>query len=128
MSIASLLQLGLLGLAGALGSIARYLLGHFITSQTGSTFPFGTLFINVSGSLLIGILFGLTAHHLLSTAAQLVLATGFLGGYTTFSTMSWEGVQLARSGNLRASVLYFGENVLFGLLAASVGIALGWWM
>lgn len=128
MSIAFLLQLSLLGLAGALGAIARYLLGHFITSQVGSTFPFGTLVINVSGSFFIGLLFGLTAHHLLSSATQLVLATGFLGGYTTFSTMSWEGVQLARSGNLRASLLYFSENVLFGLLAASIGIALGWWM
>jgi fluoride exporter len=128
MSIAFLWQLGLLGLAGACGAIARYLLGHIINSQVASTFPLGTLLINVSGSFLIGLLFGLTAQHIISTAVQLVLATGFLGGYTTFSTMSWEGVQLARGGNLRASVLYFGENVLFGLLAASVGIALGWWL
>lgn len=128
MHVPFLLQLGLIGLAGALGSIARYLLGHFISSQSGSVFPFGTLFINVSGSLLIGMLFGLTARHVLSTDVQLVLATGFLGGYTTFGTMSWEGVQLARGGNLRASVLYFGESVLFGLLAASAGIALGWWL
>jgi fluoride exporter len=127
MSLAFLLQLSLLGLAGALGALARYLLGHFITGQSNSNFPFGTLFINVSGSFFIGLLFGLTAAHMLSPAVQLVLATGFLGGYTTFSTMSWEGVLLARSGNLRASVLYLGENVLFGLLAASAGIALGWW-
>ena len=77
MPVVFLLQLGLLGLAGALGSIARYLLSHFIASRSGSAFPFGTLFINVSGSLLIGLLFGLTARHVLSTAAQLVLATGF---------------------------------------------------
>jgi fluoride exporter len=128
MQVPFLLLLGLMGLAGALGSVARYLLSHFIAGRAGSAFPFGTLFINVSGSLLIGVLFGLTARHVLSTSSQLVLATGFLGGYTTFGTMSWEGVQLARSGNLRASVLYFGESVLLGLLAASAGIALGWWL
>ncbi|WP_149401788.1 fluoride efflux transporter CrcB [Dictyobacter arantiisoli] len=121
-----LLQLVLIGSAGAFGAVARYVLGHLVASRVGSTFPFGTLIINVSGSFVIGVLFALTARHLLSTTGQLILATGFLGGYTTFSSMSWEGVQLARAGSLRASVLYLGENVVLGLLAASAGIALGW--
>ncbi|GER91983.1 putative fluoride ion transporter CrcB [Dictyobacter vulcani] len=122
-----LLQLVFIGLAGALGAVARYMLGHVITQSVGSNFPYGTLVINLSGSFLIGLVFALTAHHLLSPALQLILATGFLGGYTTFSTMSWEGVQLAR-GSIRLSVLYLGATYLFGLLAVAGGIALGWWL
>lgn len=122
-----LLQILLIGLAGALGAVARYMLGHFITQSVGSNFPYGTLVINLSGSFFIGLVFALTAHHLLSPALQLILATGFLGGYTTFSTMSWEGVQLARS-NIRLSVVYLGATYLIGLLAVAVGIALGWWL
>ncbi len=94
--------------------------------RAGSQFPFGTLFINVSGALLIGLLVGLTGRHLLSSGLQTVLATGFLGGYTTFSTMAWEGVQLARGGSTRRSLLYLGANVVSGLLAAALGLWLGW--
>ncbi|GCE28165.1 putative fluoride ion transporter CrcB [Dictyobacter alpinus] len=121
------MQVILIGLAGALGAVARYMLGHFMTHLLGSNFPYGTLIINVSGSFFIGLVFALTTHHLLSPGLQLILATGFLGGYTTFSTMSWESVQLAR-GNARLSVLYLGATTLFGLLAVAAGIASGWWL
>ncbi len=117
-----------IGLAGSLGALSRYLLGRFIAERAGAEFPFGTLLINVTGAFVIGLLFALTAHKLLSPAWQTVLATGFLGGYTTFSTMSWEGVQLARGGSSRLSLLYFGGNLLFGLLATMPGIALGRWL
>lgn len=117
-----------IGLAGSLGALARYLLGRFIAERAGAEFPFGTLLINVTGAFVIGLLFALTARKLLSPAWQTVLATGFLGGYTTFSTMSWEGVQLARGGSSRLSLLYFGGNLLVGLLAAALGLALGRWL
>ncbi len=117
-----------IGLAGSLGALARYLLGRFIAGRAGAEFPFGTLLINVTGAFVIGLLFALTARKLLSPAWQTVLATGFLGGYTTFSTMSWEGVQLARGGSSRLSLLYFGGNLLAGLLAAALGLALGRWL
>ncbi len=117
-----------IGLAGSLGALARYLLGRFIAGRAGAEFPFGTLLINVTGAFVIGLLFALTARKLLSPAWQTVLATGFLGGYTTFSTMSWEGVQLARGGSSRLSLLYFGGNLLSGLLAAALGLALGRWL
>ena len=123
-----MLQLLLIGCAGAVGALARYLLGHVVGSFAGTKFPYGTLIINVTGSFLIGLLFAFTGRHLLTTALQTILATGFLGGYTTFSTMSWETVQLARGENLRASVVYLGSNVVVGLLAASLGIAAGWWL
>ncbi|GCE20608.1 fluoride efflux transporter CrcB [Dictyobacter kobayashii] len=128
MNVSSLAQLVGIGCAGALGAVARYMLGYMITRRAGSVFPFGTLIINVSGSFLIGLVFALTARHIVSPALQLILATGFLGGYTTFSTMSWEGVQLARGGKLWASALYLGENVILGILAVALGIAAGWWL
>jgi CrcB protein len=93
--------------------------------RTKTIFPWGTLMINVSGAFLIGLLLGLTGHKVISTQAQTVLATGFLGGYTTFSTMSWEGIQLMKGGNPRQSAFYLAANVVPGLLAAALGIALG---
>lgn len=128
MTVASLLQTGLVGVAGAVGALVRYLLGRFIAERAGSQFPLGTLFINVTGAFVIGLLFALVGRKFLSPALQVILATGFLGGYTTFSTMSWEGVQLARGGNTRRSLLYLSASLLFGLLAAMLGLIIGWWL
>ncbi len=118
MNLLSFVQIGSIGGAGALGALARYLLGRFIAERFGSQFPLGTLLINVSGAFVIGLLFAL----------QVVLATGFLGGYTTFSTMSWEGVQLVRGGSTRLSLFYFGGNIVLGLLAVTVGLLVGGWL
>ena len=106
MTITSLVLAGVVGLAGALGAIARYVLGRFIAEWVGSQFPLGTLLINVTGAF----------------------AIGFLGGYTTFGTMSWEGVQLARGGSTRLSVLYLAGNVAVGLFAAVLGLVVGRWL
>ncbi len=126
--MAELISIVGIALAGSLGALSRYLLGRFIAERVGAEFPFGTLLINVTGAFVIGLLFALTARKLLSPAWQTVLATGFLGGYTTFSTMSWEGVQLARGGSSRLSLLYFGGNLLSGLLATALGLTLGRWL
>lgn len=122
------MQIGVIGLAGGLGALARYMLGRFIAERAGAEFPFGTLLINVTGAFVIGLLFASAARKLVSPAWQTVLATGFLGGYTTFSTMSWEGVQLVRGGSSHLSLLYFGSNLLLGLLAAILGLALAGWL
>jgi CrcB protein len=119
---------GLVGLAGAVGALTRYLVGRLVAERTSSPFPWGTLLINVSGAFLIGLIAGLTTKKALNSLTQTVLATGFLGGYTTFSTMSWEGVQLARGGSLSRSALYLGGNVLPGLLAAALGLWVGGWL
>ena len=113
------------GAAGALGALARYLLGRFIAGRVTSQFPLGTFVINVSGAFVIGLLSALLSHKLISPVAQLTLTTGFLGGYTTFSTMNWEGMQLARSGSLVVSMLFLGGSVLCGLAAAALGLVLG---
>src|SRR5437764_10232941 len=126
MNFWSFVQIGSIGGAGALGALARYLLGRFIAERAGSQFPLGTLLINVTGAFGIGLLFALAGHKIINGTWQVVLATGFLGGYTTFSTMSWEGVQLARGGSTRSSFIYFAGNLVPGLLAAVLGLALGW--
>ena len=125
MSLVALGWTGLVGLAGACGALARYLIGRFVLARTASTFPWSTLLINVTGAFLIGLLSGLTTRRVLAPAMQTVLATGFLGGYTTFSTMSWEGVQLLRGGSMRRCVFYLGGNLIPGLLAAALGVFLG---
>jgi fluoride exporter len=125
MSIATLGWTGLIGLAGGLGALARYMIGRMIVVRTGATFPWGTMLINITGALLIGLISGLTTHHLLSVYEQTVLATGFLGGYTTFSTMSWESVQLLRGGSLRLCLVYLGSTAFAGLLAVILGLKLG---
>lgn len=125
MSIATLGWTSLIGLAGGLGALTRYTIGRVIVVRTGATFPWSTMLINITGALLIGMISGLTTHHLLSFSTQTVLATGFLGGYTTFSTLSWESVQLLRGGRLRQCFFYMGGTTIPGLLAVIVGLKLG---
>ncbi|RAQ97832.1 fluoride efflux transporter CrcB [Thermogemmatispora tikiterensis] len=128
MTLAVFGQLVATGLAGALGALSRYVLGRFIAERVATAFPLGTLVINLTGAFAIGLVFGLAAAHVISTALQGVLATGFLGGYTTFSTMSWEGVELLRGGSSWLGLLYLIGSVLLGLLAAALGLALGRWL
>jgi fluoride exporter len=125
MTLQTFFLAALVGLAGAAGALARYLLGRLVVERTKTTFPWGTLLINVSGAFLIGLLFGLTGQKVISIQTQTMLATGFLGGYTTFSTMSWESVQLIKGGTIRQSALYLTANFVPGLLAAALGIVLG---
>lgn len=115
----------IISFAGAFGALSRYLLGRFIAERARTQFPLGTFVINISGAFVIGLLFALVAHKHMSPAVQLTLATGFLGGYTTFSTMSWESMQLVRGGSTPLSLLYLGGSMLLGLMAAALGILLG---
>lgn len=125
MTLSSFLLIFAIGLAGACGALVRYIFGRYIAERISSQFPLGTFLINVTGAFVIGMLFALTAHKLMNPTLQIILATGFLGGYTTFSTMSWEGVQLARGGSIVSSALYLGGNVCIGLIAAVLGLLLG---
>lgn len=124
----SWLQLGLIGVAGATGAVARYVFGRFIAERVSSDFPLGTFLINISGAFLIGLLAGLVGHKVLGPSVQVVLATGFLGGYTTFSTMHWEGVQLLRMRRINSGVVYLGGTYALGLLLVVVGMLLGGWL
>ncbi|MBI5137051.1 MAG: fluoride efflux transporter CrcB [Nitrospirae bacterium] len=113
------------GLAGFFGAVARYLLGGWVYRLLPGTFPFGTLFVNVLGSLLLGVVFQLgTERAALSPELRVALATGFLGAFTTFSTFSLETVNLLREGSLLMALANVGGNVLLCLGAAWLGLGL----
>jgi CrcB protein len=110
-------------LAGGAGAVARFVLDGVIRARTGSRYPVGTTAINLSGSLLLGLVVGL-AGAVLPEPVRLVLGTGFLGGYTTFSTAAVETVRLAAE---RRSLAAWANGL--GMLVAAVGLAaLGLWL
>ena len=125
MTMNSLLLMSGVGIAGAFGAVTRYLLGRFVTERSGSQIPWGTLIINITGAFLIGLVFALTTQKFISPALQSILATGFLGGYTTFSTMNWESFQLARGGSTLQCFLYLGGSFVLGLTAEMLGMTIG---
>ncbi|HKB04663.1 MAG TPA: fluoride efflux transporter CrcB, partial [Gemmataceae bacterium] len=93
----------LVGLGSAAGGVLRYYLGRWVDERFGGTgFPWGTFVINVSGSFILGVLALLVLERLPPDYrwAYLLLGTGFCGGFTTFSTFSWETFQLVRDGSL----------------------------
>lgn len=113
------------GLGGFLGANARYALGAWVTARLGSGFPIHTLLINVSGSFAIGVLLVLMTERLaVDPAWRLLLVVGFLGGYTTFSSYTFEALALAEAGDWAGATWYvLGSNGL-GLLAAYGGMVL----
>lgn len=128
MTLTSLpLVLGIGG-AGALGAVARYFLGRLITERIRVDIPLGTLLINLSGAFFISLIFALVAHKLLSSTLQTLLATGFLGGYTTYSTLNWETLQLVRDGASTRGWLYLGGTYVLGLGLAALGLSIGGWL
>ena len=108
----------LVALGGALGSVGRYLVSRWMTG----TFPWGTLTVNLLGSLLIGLLTGLVAKGSLSPEMKLLLVTGFCGGFTTFSTFANESFSMTKAGDVLMMALYIGGSVAIGILAVYVGL------
>lgn len=112
----------LVGFGGFAGSVLRYLASSSVQKLFLLSFPFGTLFVNVVGSLIIGFLFGLGERgNILSPEARLFFATGFCGGFTTFSTFSLESLSLLRDGQWLFFLLYAVGSVLLGLLFVFMG-------
>ncbi len=110
----------LVALGGGLGSVGRYLVSKYIQGS----FPWGTLTVNLLGSLLIGLLMGMVAKGSLSPEMKLMLVTGFCGGFTTFSTFANESLSLLKTGNVLLMALYVGISVAAGILAAWLGMQL----
>jgi fluoride exporter len=113
-----------IGTGSFIGGTFRYLLSQLIQSKFMSTFPFGTLFVNLLGCFLIGIIFGLSEKGTVNMEWRLFLATGLLGGFTTFSAFSNESVAMLRDGQFWYAFAYIGGSVFIGLLATFVGISL----
>jgi CrcB protein len=116
----------LVAVGGGLGAAARYLAGLWIVARLGAGFPWGTFFVNVTGSFLIGIILVLVEGGELPPGARLFLAVGVLGGYTTFSSFSYETLQLlGGGGNLGPVLLNTLGQLLTGLLAVYLGVIVG---
>jgi CrcB protein len=109
------------GAVGALGAYARFQVGAAITARRPSAFPFGTFVVNLTGGFLLGLLIGLGVD----ADARLVLGTGFLGAYTTFSTWMVETQRLGEDGEWLIMALYLLGSMVGGLTVAGAGWLLG---
>lgn len=120
-----MIALLLISVAGGLGAVARFVLDGVIKARTSMRLPWGTTVINVTGSLLLGVVTGLAMEQTLSERWHLVLGTGFLGGYTTFSTASFESVRLVQERRRRAALVNGLGLVVASTAAAAAGLWLG---
>lgn len=109
----------LVGAGGFAGSILRYLAGQLISS--GNNFPSATLIVNIAGCFIIGLLFYYVNEN---DTAKLLLATGFCGGFTTFSAFSLENIKLLQNNQYISAVVYILLSIVLGLCATGLGIYL----
>jgi fluoride exporter len=115
----------LIGAGGFIGTIARYLLQQVVSKMMPVIFPFGTLAVNLIGCFLIGILYAMSERwNILTPEWRLFLTTGFCGGFTTFSTFTYEAYGLLREDQYLYVSLYIGISVLAGLAATFLAILL----
>jgi CrcB protein len=111
-------------IGSALGGISRYLLGGWVQRLSGGVFPMGTLLVNLSGSFLLGLIYRYAVDSTAVSAEMRTLLTiGFCGGYTTFSTFSYETAKLLEDGDWTRAALYVGASVLLSLAAMFAGFA-----
>ncbi|HUC89382.1 MAG TPA: CrcB family protein [Patescibacteria group bacterium] len=114
----------LVALGGSAGAVSRFVLDGHIRARFGQNFPWATIIINVSGSFLLGVISGvLLRHHGLATISA-ILGAGFCGGYTTFSTASFETVRLMEEYRLTAAIFNTFGTLFLTLSSAGLGIAL----
>lgn len=120
------MTLVLLAAGGALGAVARYLVQGWVQDLAGGRFPWGTLVVNVSGSFLLGIVFALAMDRaVLSPEVRVPLMVGFIGSYTTFSTLMLESWVLVEEGDLVRMMADLAGSVLIGMVAVVAGLAVG---
>ena len=113
----------IIGTGSFIGGILRYLISLSIQTKFLSTFPFGTLGVNVIGCFVIGVVFALSERTNMSSEWRLFLATGICGGFTTFSAFSHETFGLLRDGQFWDAFAYVIASVVLGVLATFIGYA-----
>jgi len=119
------LRLALIAIFGAIGTLARYGLQGVVQVRTASTFPFGTLLVNLTGCFLLGLIGQFTLKHMvISPDWRMAIAIGFFGGYTTFSSFGWETAKMLEAGEWAWATAYVGASVMAGLLLSVAGIRL----
>ena len=114
--------------AGGVGAVCRFVLDGLLTSLSEADFPGPTVLINITGSLLLGLVTGFAVSGLLPEAWRLVLGTGFLGGYTTFSTASVDTVRLLQQQRWAAGMVHGLGTLVIAVGAAGFGLGLGLWL
>jgi CrcB protein len=122
----TLTQILAVAVGGCIGSIARFLVGHFFAVWFGASFPWGTLFVNVVGSAWLAwfVTIAMGKPGAVDPVVRLLLSTGFAGGFTTFSSLSFETIALYQQGGWKAAALNLGLNLFLGFGAAIAGVLL----
>lgn len=121
------LRLLAVAVGGALGAVARHVLSGWVTRRFAeSAFPYGTLVVNVSGSFVLGLLFGLVASQrlVLGEATRSLIVIGFLGAFTTFSTFSYQTLEALRAGAVAAAFINMAASLGLGIGACWLGWSL----
>lgn len=113
------------GVGGLIGANVRYGLGRLVTDKVGAAVPWGTLVVNASGSVAIGVLLTVLVGRVADPVWRLLIVTGFLGGYTTFSAYSFEAVVLVLDGRWGRALVYVVGSNLLGLAGCWLGILVG---
>lgn len=114
------MDLILVGIGGAAGSLCRFELARLMAGKSTTAFPFGTFIINITGAILLGIVIGINPGN----NAYLLLGDGFLGAFTTFSTFMYEGFNLFADNKRRSAFAYIAITLLLGVLGFGLGFGL----
>lgn len=113
----------LIAIGGAIGSVARYITASYFTKIIPAEFPYGTFIVNIIGCFIIGAVYALSeSYSWLTPQWRLFLATGVCGGFTTFSSFSYENLKLLQQGNYFVFAAYSIASFLLGLLAVFIGV------
>src|SRR4029077_13756608 len=123
--IGDTLRLLLIGTFGAIGTLARYGLQGLVQIKMGSTFPYGTLLINLTGCFFLGLIGQILLNRVIVPPEwRMAIAVGFFGGYTTFSSFGWETAKMLEAGEWLWATVYVAASVVLGLLLSVAGIRL----
>jgi fluoride exporter len=117
----SLVAVVAIGVVGGIGAVARFALDGAVSERLGRAFPFGTLAVNLTGAMLLGVLVGAAVGE----GAYRVVGTGLLGAFTTFSTWALESHRLGEDGRLRLGILNFAVSLVLGVGCAWLGRQIG---
>lgn len=109
-----------------IGGLLRYTIGGWIAERAGPAFPWGTLVVNVAGAFLLGVLMALSVERdLVPPSARMLIGVGLLGGFTTFSTLSYESVALIQNGSVAHGLANMFGSAVLGLVSVSLGLLCG---
>jgi fluoride exporter len=114
-----------LGLGGFIGTTMRYGVQYYFSKYLQVSFPLGTFIVNITGCLIIGVLYGITSKYVsISLEWRLFLITGLCGGYTTFSTFAYENIAMLQQGNYIGFATYSISSFVLCLLAVFAGLSM----